>query len=488
MPITFIDIERQKNWRIAFLFLFLILLYFLISVAFLQGIAFIFPMLFFRGDTFFIISNSKYLFSLFAFSLLTATIHFYFSAHGAVKSVMKSLDASPPDPEDSIHQRLRNIIEEIHVATGDKRRIQCMVIPSLSMNALAVIDLNGESAIGITEGLLSRLTRPQLEAIIAHEAYHILSGDCMEATVAASLFGIHASILEKMQNIGNDGERGGFYHPAFLLFWVLLKFSHLLNMFISREREYRADAGAVRMTRNPKALAEALYLLSKNWRGTGFIGRGLEMLCIVNPAATCRDESEGWLSDMLSTHPPLMKRIGILLNMARVSISELKAAEHARVFVPENHGAVSGKGLLTEFICPVCKKQLYSAPYEKTKVYECKECGGILVKNNKLPRIIARREKECTERIKSLAKAVVMDNQKKLSIKKLRGAEAKINQPTYCPKCNRLMFRKFYSLAYLVEIDACGLCNFTWFDVDELEMLQCLIENKITPYVSPLYS
>ena len=71
--------------------------------------------------------------------------------------------------------------------------------------------------------------------------------------------------------------------PAFLLAWVLLQLGYLLNMFISREREYRADAAAVRMTRNPLALAETLHFLSRSWRGAGFIGSGFEMLCIVNP-------------------------------------------------------------------------------------------------------------------------------------------------------------------------------------------------------------
>jgi Zn-dependent protease with chaperone function len=90
---------------------------------------------------------------------------------------------------------LINIMEEIHVVTGNRRKMQCFVIPSLSMNALAAADLRGEAAIGITEGLLSRLTRPQLEAVIAHEAHHVLSGDCLE-TDATSIFGTYAAALK----------------------------------------------------------------------------------------------------------------------------------------------------------------------------------------------------------------------------------------------------------------------------------------------------
>ena len=127
-----------------------------------------------------------------------------------------------------------------------------MVIPSLSMNAIAVADLRGDSVIAITEGLLSRLTRSQTEAVLAHEAYHILSGDCMETTVAASLFGMYAAIIERLQALGEEDSPG--VYPVFFLFWILLKASQLLSMFVSREREYRADAASVRMTRNPLAL------------------------------------------------------------------------------------------------------------------------------------------------------------------------------------------------------------------------------------------
>ena len=194
MPLTFIDIERQKNWRIWLFFLFLLALYLVIAAAFAAaalpcpdgimpcGSGSL------RGVT----------------ALLVAGIHFWFSAYDTVTTVMRSLDAQPPDPKDDIHTMLVNVMQEIHVVTGNRRTIQCFVIPSLSMNALAVADLKGNAAIGITEGLLSRLTRPQLETVVAHEAHHILSGDCLETTVAASLFGTYSSALEKL----SDTSRG----------------------------------------------------------------------------------------------------------------------------------------------------------------------------------------------------------------------------------------------------------------------------------------
>jgi heat shock protein HtpX len=484
VPLTFIDIEKQKTWRIGIFFLILLFMYFCVTLALVQGILlFIFPFHFIRTGSLLLLERPFYLLAIFGFSLIIAAVHFWFSASNAVKSVIVNLGAVAPDPDDGIHRRLMNIMDEIHVVTGTTRKIQCMVIPTLSMNALAVADLNGNSAIAITEGLLSKLTRSQTEAVLAHEAYHILSGDCMEATVATSLFGMYAAMIEKLQDFGDEDRRG--IYPAFLIFWFLLKLSQMLNMFISREREYRADAASVRMTRDPLSMAEALHLISRNWRGSGLIASGLEMLCIINPQEIELDESEGFWANLMSTHPPIQKRIDILLKMVRMSRRDL---EKKRELETEDQSIKeifkirlnqAGKEL-SGFRCPSCKQALFEIPYEETKVYQCHYCGGTLVENTKIPRIIVRRQKECTERIKSLAKAVMIDNQRKLSLKKLKGTVIDNRPLTACPKCQNPMLRTFYSLAYLIEIDRCSICNITWFDPDELEMLQCLIENKIT--------
>jgi heat shock protein HtpX len=545
MPITFIDIEKQKTSRITFLFLFLLCLYILVTIALFQGALFFFPVFLLKKGPLFFWSDPLYLLTITGFSLLMASLHFFFSTRGAAQSIMKSIGAVAPDPEDGIHKRLRNIVDEIHVVTGDKRRMKCLVIPSLSMNAVAAADLKGDAAIAITEGLLSRLTRPQMEAVIAHEAYHILSNDCVEATVATSLFGAYAAMLDQMAKLGEEEDRGGGIHPAFFFFWILVKLSNMVAMFISREREYRADAASVRMTRNPVALAEALHTISRNWTGSGFIGSGLEMLCIKNPQGSELDESEGFWANLLTTHPPIRKRIEILLKMAHLPVAELYAKETKETVdggsIPPLYYALDPKqhwqgpfaiqdlatlpwvsprswisrgpddeierasensafnavftrragqteGVLAQFHCPCCKQPLYKIPYERTNVYECRFCKGLLLDSTKIPRIIVRRGRKCEERISLLAKAVMRDNQKKLTLKKLK----KMKDPLYplipCPGCKSPMMRTFYSLAYLIEIDRCTYCNLTWFDRDELEMLQCVIENKTTTLLDMEYS
>jgi len=528
MPLTFIDIERQKNWRIGLFFLFLLALYLGIAAAF--AVPF-FPVLGASTLQFWIVSG--------AIALVVTGTHFWLAAYDTANTVMRNLNAQPPDLKDDIHTMLANVMQEVQVVTGNRRRIQCFVIPSLSMNALAVADLKGNAAIGITEGLLSRLTRPQLETVIAHEAHHILSGDCLETTVAASLFGAYASALEKLRS---TSEGRSLAAPGFLLAWLLLQLSYLLNMFISREREYRADAASVRMSRNPIALAETLHLLSRSWRGAGFIGSGFEMLCIVNPIATALDESEGFWADLLSTHPPLQKRIDILLAMARVSITELDARADARENLPQvkNNGPsfyamnpqqqwqgpftlvelgalpwlspltwITGNDkqnaerawkqptineifsarllqkepTLSDLTCPACHQPLLTATCHGTNVFRCSFCAGTLIENASIPRIIARTAHgDCTDRVTALARTVVNQNQLNHTQRMLSRSTNGIPLLS-CPKCGTPMLRSFYSSAHLIELDRCLLCGYTWFDQDELEMLQCLIQNRIVPEI-----
>ncbi len=526
MPLTFIDIERRKNWRIGLFFLLLLLIYFGVIALFAA------PFLPFPGGP-----APRFWITAGLIALLVTGIHFFFAAYDTVATVIRGLNAQPPDPRDDIHRTLVNVMQEIHVVTGNRRNIQCVVVPSLSLNALAAADLKGQAVIGITEGLLSRLTRPQLETVIAHEAHHVLSGDCIETTVAASLFGTFTTAVEKLR----ETTRGRvFSSPVFLLAWLLLKLSYLLNMFISREREYRADAASVRMTRNPIALAETLHLLSRSWRGAGFIGSGLEMLCIVNPRPSALDETEGFWADLLSTHPPLGKRMEVLLKMARVSISELdaraankmnaaakKTAEHyyyalnpqqqwrgpftfaelgtlpwlsPLTWITQNRDDSVDRAWKDPVInaiftarlsgqerqalgqsCPSCRQPLVTESYEGTQIAACRFCGGILVDNCKIPRIIARtgRERPCSERINSIAKAAVNENRRRHSLRKLTGRGQSAIPLLACPQCRNPMHRGFYSMGHLIEIDRCSFCGITWFEQDELQMLQCLIESGI---------
>jgi len=532
MPITFIDIERRKSWKIGLFFLLLVFLYFVITPALFLSLVPIY-----QG----FLLKAEHMIIIFSFAVIIAAFHFYFSTVHAVSYIKSSLGALTPDPQDGIHKRLTNVIDELHVASGNRVHIECLVIPTISMNALSAVDFRGNAIIAVTEGLLSRTSRTQLEAVVAHEACHILSGDCLETTVAASLFGIPSSVIEKLRPAF-----GGrlFFSPPFLFAWLMVKLSYLLNMFVSREREYRADAGAVRMIRNPLALAEALYLISGDRRGPGYIGAGLEMLCFMNPSSSVLDESDGWFADLMSTHPPVRKRIHILLNMSRAGTSDLKkktrpdsgesprkdaaglfyALDNMRQWqgpyslaelaaipwltaltwvgsdrgavekasqIPGLHVLVRDRPALEENAvrgdnCPSCRHPLIKKSYEDTTIYQCTLCGGALVEDNKLPRIIARTGTTFTERIKTLSRATLKTNQMKRTALYKKTADEAMAPLLPCPKCGDNMMRSFYSQAYLIELDRCTFCHLSWFEYNELEMLQCMIDNKMASVPLPL--
>lgn len=539
MSITFIDIERQKSWRIVIFFSVLILLYLVISLALAVSFYQLFPVGFSSMNIF--SPGSSFLVVILISSVIIASMHFCLSSLNAVAYIKRSLPALAPDTEDEVHKQLINIVDEIQVASGRKMNIHCLVIPSISVNALSAVDLRGNAIIAITEGLLSRLSRAQLETVIAHEAYHILSGDCLETTIAAGLFGIPSAAIEK---VCTASEGRIFLVPTFLFAWLMVKISYMLNMFISREREYRADAGAVRMTRNPLALAEVLHLLSRRWKGIGHIGAGIEMLCIMNTSDSILDESDGWLADLMSTHPPVNKRIKILLQMAHAGISALTKQmdrdENKKLNeIPEdlfyaldnryqwqgpftvmelavlpwlsadtwisNNGYALAKAsqipladvvlrkrfrsdteAASDYLCPSCRNPLIPKTYEKTKIYQCKFCGGSLVDDVKLPRIIVRKDVKYSERINALSRITLSENQlRQLARNKNKYAKTNMNFLN-CPKCKCRMNRTFYSMAYLVELDRCSYCGISWFENDELEILQCMIDNRMASTPLPL--
>ena len=124
--------------------------------------------------------------------------------------------------------------------------------------------------------------------------------------------------------------------------------------------------------------------------------------------------------------------------------------------------------------CPKCNQSLIDEEYEGTTVHRCAFCDGALVEKGKIPRIIVRQEKGFSDRVRKMAELTQQDGLKKIR-SKVRDKAASLLK---CPKCNANMLRNFYTMAYLVQVDRCNFCGLVWFDKDELEMVQYLIENK----------
>jgi heat shock protein HtpX len=240
----------------------------------------------------------------------------------------------PATPE---QKQLANVVEEMAIASGvPKPRV--WVVPDADPNAFATGRDAATASVAVTEGLLAKLSRDELQAVVAHEMAHVRNLDVRLMTLLAGMVGAIALLSDGMGRMigrgarrgvslgggrgGRSGGRGG--NPLaiiVLVLWLLTLVvapivSRLLAMAVSRKREYLADATAAQLTRHPMALATALEKLDAATAATQSITRGAAHLCIVDPAPGMLATKEGFLADFLGSHPPIRQRIIRLQGMA----------------------------------------------------------------------------------------------------------------------------------------------------------------------------
>lgn len=326
MAFTFVEIEEHKSRKLAFLFTCLVALYAGSILVLVWGLR-----VFVGTSGSFTAWHALLTLGV---ALTLAALHWAASTLRLVDRALLAVRATPLDAADTYHGRFRNIVEEVSVATGGRYQIQPAVIMTSAMNACSVADSRGRAAIAVTEGLLARLTRAQVESVVGHEAAHIANGDSLFKSACAALFGLHEEALKRLTGLfsGRDassvlrGRASALLLFAILVLWVTQRMKRLFELMASRTLEYRADATAVRLTRNPLALAEALHLMSKYWRGMGTHGESLASLFIVHPGVDAWAAREGRLAEWLSTHPPTGRRIDALLGMVSVPPEEFDRA------------------------------------------------------------------------------------------------------------------------------------------------------------------
>src|SRR3989338_6787985 len=274
MQYSFTKIEKDKTVTIGFVFSFLILFYFAASWLIVAlGKSYVYS-----NDRTFVFQslNLGQSVIVLGIALVIGYGHWSYATSNLIAKILGVLRAESLNPKDTYHQRLQNIVDEVSVVTGGTK-MDPVVIPTMAINAFAVSDFSGRAVIGVPEGMLARLTRGQLEAVVGHEAAHIVTGDCLATTITTSLFELYSGILKGFEALYRGGGSGRGYSSAqfrgssqaalfLMVIYALMVVSRLLSqmthLFISRQREYRADAIAVRLTRDPLSLAEALYAIT----------------------------------------------------------------------------------------------------------------------------------------------------------------------------------------------------------------------------------
>ena len=226
---------------------------------------------------------------------------------------------------------LYNVVEEMAIAAGLPMP-KVYIIEDSAPNAFATGRDPEHASVAVTSGLLKKLNRDELQGVVAHEMSHVGNFDIRYAMLVGILVGTTVLISDFFlrglwfgggRGGGGRGGGGGYVQLIMLIVAVVLAilaplFARLLQLSISRQREYLADASAVRLTRNPKGLADALQKISGDNEVLEAANRATAHLYIVNPIKRFEKRSKG----LFSTHPPIEERIQILRSLETGGIAQ----------------------------------------------------------------------------------------------------------------------------------------------------------------------
>lgn len=258
----------------------------------------------------------------------------YIGYQDAPNAVIFATFARPVDITNFKERQFDNIVEEMAIAAGITKP-KAYVVEDEDPNAFATGTSPDNSIIAVTTGLLNALNREELQGVVGHEMSHIRNHDTKMMTLVAALVGAIALLADwagrGMRYTMGSGiktkpvKRAG--GSLLLLLWligIILApiIAQILAMTVSRKREYLADASAAELTRNPLALAEALKKIEFAVKPTKSISYGTAHLCIADPRGRQLNNREGFFADLFSTHPPMVKRISALHQMAYLYKSE----------------------------------------------------------------------------------------------------------------------------------------------------------------------
>lgn len=378
--LDFYEIQRQQRKK-SFLLIIILFLFYFLSIGFISAVLII-SFRFFLADKLFPSGTflTDFLLINGAVAIIVASLHFYDAKKNGAQYILKRMRAQPPDSSDRHHQRFANTVEEIRISSG-LPEVSPLIIPDFAINSMALIGSDDTPMVMVTEGLLAECTRDEIQAVVAHEIAHVIRGDTFYITLVCSLANFFERIREALEP--EDESQGKVYAqqeggagPPLLYLAVTISsiIMRLLSTLISREREILADAAAVELSRNPRALARAIYKAHLRNSFVGDFNLTYSPLFMVPPES--RANGEGFISRLFNSHPPLMKRIKLLSDMIKTHpaaiIEEVweiqKTREKARNTLLSREEALERKDLM--------EQETEELPQEASKIWAIRDPKG----------------------------------------------------------------------------------------------------------------
>lgn len=260
--------------------------------------------------------NASILYIAVGIAVIQSWISYFFS-----DSIALSVSGAKEAPRDQFIE-LHRLVENLAITAGLPKP-KVYVINDPSPNAFATGRDPKHSAVAVTTGLLDILEKRELEGVIAHEMAHIGNRDILVMTVAVTLVGAIVLVSDMLTRSwfwssrdDNDSRSAGIFAIIAIALAILAPlFAQLIQLAVSRKREYLADATGALMTRFPEGLAEALRKIEQYERPMRSANRATAHLFINEPFGVQESQSRSWLATIFSTHPPIPDRIKKLTEM-----------------------------------------------------------------------------------------------------------------------------------------------------------------------------
>ena len=253
-------------------------------------------------------------------AMIFAIVSTWGSYYYSDKIVLKLNNARPATREEDL--KLVNILDSLVISAGLQEKPQLYVIEDAQPNAFATGRNPKHAVICVTTGLLDKLDYYELEGVLAHEMSHIKNYDILLSAVVSVMVGLVVILSDWFTRISfyggrrgrdrdNDNNGNAIIMLIGLIFLILAPiFGQLMQLAISRKREFLADATAIEFTRNPDGLISALEKISADPNELKVANKATENMYIANPFRNKKKSSDLW-----STHPSTEARIEALRNL-----------------------------------------------------------------------------------------------------------------------------------------------------------------------------